>query len=144
MCFPIHLQLPTPRSPGILSVHCSLIPHGVTVELFSVFTGPVLLVRRRHHCNGLATVIGQWDSLKKHKCTSLCSVQPWVPLRGSLVLVFSVSAVGAKSYSLPPPKLPQVHSLYVSIICAWNSLSYFPVAEMLMEDELIYFSPFKA
>lgn len=93
MCFPIHLQLPTPRSPGILSVHCSLIPHGVTVELFSVFTGPVLLVRRRHHCNGLATVIGQWDSLKKHKCTSLCSVQPWVPLRGSLVLVFSVSAV---------------------------------------------------
>ena len=144
MCFPIHLQLPTPRSPGTLSVRCSLIPHSVTVELLSVFTGPVLLVRKRHHCNGLATVIGQWDSLKKDKCTSLCSVQPWVPLRSSLVLTFSVSALGAKSYSLPPPKLQQIHSLYVSITCAWNSLSYFPVAEMLMEDELIYFSPFKA
>lgn len=138
MYFPLHLQLATRRNPGILSVHCSFLPHGVTVELL-VFTSLVGLIRKQHHCNGLATVRGQWDSLEKDKLTSLCSAQPLVPLGGSHVLVFSVSALGANSYWLLSSKPYWIHSLYVSIICPWNSLSYFPVAEMLMKFESIYF-----
>lgn len=40
------------------------------------FTCLMLLVQKQGHGNGLATVIGQRDSLKKDKFISLCSVQP--------------------------------------------------------------------
>lgn len=52
-------------SPSILSVHCSFKPQSVAVELLSAFTCLQELVQKQHHGNGLATVIGQRDSLKR-------------------------------------------------------------------------------